>query len=106
MSSFGERLKNIRIEKGLTQEQLAISCDTSAGLIRHIEKSRRMPSYALLLTICNALNTSPEYLMQDELSLNPSGDKEEVLQIIGQLTPDNLKLLKDIMKTWLSHLKE
>ena len=106
MSSFGERLKNIRLEKGFTQEQLAASCDTSAGLIRHIEKSRRRPGYDMLLTICNVLNTSPEYLMQDELTLEPSNDRDEVLQIVDRLTPDNLKLLKDMMKTWTSHLTE
>jgi len=105
MGSFGERLRSVRLEKGLTQNQLAKSCDTSAGLIRHIEKSRRIPSYALLLTLCNVLNTSPEYLMQDELSLQPSDDTEEVLKIINQLTPANTKVLKDVMKTWAGHLK-
>jgi len=106
MSNFGERLKNIRTEKGLTQDQLAESCDTSAGLIRHIEKSRRRPSYDMLLTICNVLNTSPEYLMQDELTIKPSDDKDEVLRIVDHLTPGNLKLLKDMMKTWASHLTD
>jgi len=106
MSSFGERLKNIRIIKGMTQEQLAASCNTSSGLIRHLEKSRRKPGYDMLVLFCNVLNTSPAYLMQDDLTLQPSDDGEEVLQITNQLTPDNLKLLKDVMKTWVSHLNE
>ena len=106
MNNFGERLKNIRVEKGLTQDQLATSCNTSAGLIRHLEKSRRKPGYDMLVSLCNVLNISPEYLLQDDLTLEPSGDKAEVLQIVDRLTPNNLGLFKDVMKTWLSHLKE
>ena len=106
MGNFGERLKNIRNEKGITQEQLASSCNTSAGLIRHIEKSRRKPGYDMLITICNELNTSPDYLLQDELKLTPTDDIDEIMRIVNQLTPNNVKLIKEVMKTWVSHSSE
>ena len=104
MSNFGERLKAIRQEKGFTQEEFATKCGTSAGLIRHIEKSRRKPGYDMLAVFCNELNVSADYLMQDDLKLTPSDDREEVLEIINQLSPDNLNLLKGVMMAWVSHI--
>ena len=97
MNGLGERLKKIRVEKAITQEQLGELCETSGIAIRSIEKSRRYPSYNLLVRLCNVLKVSPEHLMQDDLKFACGNDEKEVLNYISKLTPKQLKMLKDIL---------
>lgn len=107
MNRFGDRLRKARTEKNLTQEQLAELCETSAGTIRNIEKSRRMPSYELLALFSNTLKVSPEYLMQDDLTFDLNGtEKEEIIRLINKYTPSQLSFLKDLLKTAEKHLSE
>ena len=79
MGSFGYRLKKIREERGFTQERLAVACKTSEPVIRHYEKERKKPGYDMMLRICDALRVNPDYLMQDDLSLNPYEEKMRLL---------------------------
>ena len=48
MKIFGERLKELRIEKGLKQSE--------------VEKNQREPSFDLLVDIAKYFNTSLDYL--------------------------------------------
>ena len=99
MNGIGDRLKTARLEKKLTQEQLASLCNTSQGVIRNYEKSRRFPSIDMLARFCNALRVSPDYLLQDELSFNPYEEKNEMFSTIDKLTPKQIDFLKDFLIT-------
>ena len=97
--NFGDRIKKLRHEKGLSQEQLAEICGSSVIFIRHIEKSRRTPNLDLLVCLCNNLGTSPDYLLQDSLTHNPSdNDKQKIISFINKLTPEQLKFCRDWFK--------
>lgn len=63
--SFGERIRKIRIQKHLTQEQLAEACDLSAAHIGHIERGTRAVSIESLITISRVLDVSTDYLLLD-----------------------------------------
>ncbi|MCL2054803.1 MAG: helix-turn-helix domain-containing protein [Oscillospiraceae bacterium] len=107
MNCLGDRLRIIRLENGLTQEKLGELCDTSGAVIRSIEKSRRMPSYEMLALLCNTLKTSPEYLMQDDLTFSLSNDdKKEIIAIIDRFSPSQLYMLKDILLTSKKHIAD
>lgn len=96
--SFGDRLKYIREHKGITQEELAALCKTSDSIIRGYEKNRSRPSYDMILRICDALRTNPDYLMQDDLSFNPYEDFNETINAIAKLSPKDYNLLKGFVK--------
>jgi transcriptional regulator with XRE-family HTH domain len=57
-SFFTERLKQLRHEAGLTQEQLARRAGLSLGAIRHFEQGWREPAYGTLLALAEALGVS------------------------------------------------
>ena len=65
--ALGTRIKKLRHQKRLTQEQLAEKAGVSAPFIGHIERGSRVASLETLVAICNALETSPEYLLCDSL---------------------------------------
>ena len=59
---FGRRLKQIRLEKGLTQERLAETTSVSVDLISNIERGVNAPSFKTLAKISTALEVSPNEL--------------------------------------------
>ena len=48
---IGDKIKRMRIEKGLTQEELANRCELSKGFISQLENDLTSPSIATLIDI-------------------------------------------------------
>jgi repressor LexA len=64
METMDERIKRLRIAKGLSQEELANKCGfTSRSSISKIEKGLRDIRQGQILAIAKALNVAPQYLM-------------------------------------------
>src|SRR4051794_31596472 len=61
----GERVRALRTERGLSQEQLA-GPGVSASYVSLIESGRRRPSAEALATLAAALGTSVEFLLHGE----------------------------------------
>mgnify|MGYP000087717617 CR=1 FL=1 len=53
-----ERLKRLRVERGLTLDQLADLSGVSRAMISRIERSEASPTAALLARLCSALGVS------------------------------------------------
>ena len=60
---LGKRLRYYRLERGMTQEQLAEAAQISASHLGHIERGTRVVSLQVLLTLCNVLHTTPNDLL-------------------------------------------
>jgi transcriptional regulator with XRE-family HTH domain len=52
---FAGRLRELREQAGLTQQQLADAAGLSLGGIRDLEQGRRRPSWETALVLCTAL---------------------------------------------------
>jgi transcriptional regulator with XRE-family HTH domain len=52
---FGERLREVRLAKGLTQGELADRCGTSIAAISHIERGTKVPTLTTLVRLADAL---------------------------------------------------
>ena len=60
---FGRRVKHLRKEQGITQEELALNVGISASFLGHIERGTRVASLETLVKLCHALNTHPNHLL-------------------------------------------
>ncbi len=60
---LGERIREQRHSKGLTQESLAQSLDLSVAYVSLIERGGRNPPYMTILGIARALGVSPQTLV-------------------------------------------
>ena len=56
---IGPKIKRLRIQLGLTQEELANRCELSKGFISQLERDLTSPSIATLIDILECLGTSP-----------------------------------------------
>ena len=63
MDTFNERLKELRLEKGLSQEQLAKETDLSRSAIGFWENGQRVPSALAIITLAKYFGVSADYLL-------------------------------------------
>lgn len=63
MVDFGKRLKALRIESGLTQQQVADRIWVNKASISSYELSTRLPSYEVLIKLSKLFNVSTDYLL-------------------------------------------
>lgn len=68
--SLGRRVNKRRRELHMTQEQLAEKLQLSTSFLGHIERGTRKASLETLIALCNALDVSPNYLLERSLTLS------------------------------------
>jgi len=63
---IGAKLKELRIQKDLTQEELAARCELSKGFISQVERNLTSPSIATLVDLLESLGSSPQSFFTDD----------------------------------------
>ena len=64
---IGTKIKQLRVLKGLTQEELGDRCELSKGFISQVERDLTSPSIATLMDILQVLGTTlPEFFSNEE----------------------------------------
>lgn len=69
---LGKRVRKLRRQMHLTQDQLAEQLGLSASFLGHIERGTRAASLETVIALCKALHTSPSYLLSASLDNEPS----------------------------------
>jgi transcriptional regulator with XRE-family HTH domain len=57
--AFGQALRSIRAEQGLTQEMLALRCQFDRTYLSLLEGGRRNPTFTMIVKLSHALNVDP-----------------------------------------------
>ena len=63
---IGNKIKDLRVQKGLTQEELADRAELSKGFISQLERDLTSPSIATLIDLLQVLGTTPKDFFDDE----------------------------------------
>ena len=63
---IGERLRELRIQRGLTQEELADRCELSKGFISQVERELASPSIATLKDMLECLGVTLQSFFSDD----------------------------------------
>ena len=66
MTQIGRKIKNLRLKKGLTQEELGERTDLSKGYISQLERDLSSPSIETFFTILEVLGCSPKEFFNEE----------------------------------------
>ena len=64
---IGDRLKKLRVEKGLSQKELAVSLGTSQGYISDIEKGIKKPGADNLISLKRFFGVDLDWLLTGEV---------------------------------------
>ena len=102
---IGERIKQERLDKRLTQEALAEKANISASFLGQIERGERKLSLATLIQIAKVLGASLDYLVNDiPPSENPELD--ELIYLLRDHSRQEIRMITDISKTVLKYCNE
>lgn len=64
---LGIRVRKLRRQSGLTQEELAEQVGISTSFLGHIERGSRVASLDTMVAICNTLLVTPQQLLSASL---------------------------------------
>lgn len=97
-SLIGQRIKEIRTAKKLTQEYLAEKTGVNVSHISNIETNKVKVSLTLLVGICNALDVTMDYLLENEYHNPFSVTEKELFNTIKDMDHTKLETLLRIAK--------
>lgn len=98
MINIGNRIKELREERDVTQTELAKEVNIRPESINRMEKGKYNPSYKVLYDICHTLGvTMSEFFSEesDKLSL----ELRQLLETAKHLTKEEKVKLNDLLKT-------
>lgn len=95
---IGKKLKKIRISKNLTQEYIANIADVNVSHISNIENSRVKISLPTLVRVCNALDTTVDYILANEYNNPSSVIEQEILREVHSCTAETQKQILKIIR--------
>ena len=107
--NLGEKIKRMRLQKGLTQEELADRCELTKGYISQLENNLNSPSIATLTDILAALGSSLSEFFQEEAEEKIVYSKNEFIEkdadgvLLNWLIPN---AQKNMMEPILVELEE
>lgn len=87
MVNFGEKVKKLRHEKDLTQQQLAELLGVAVSAISSYESGSRYPSYEVLISLARIFHVSTDYLLGlEKLKIvDVSGLDDNEIKVILQM---------------------
>ena len=78
MKRFGEKLRTLRKQHGMSLRQLAAALGLAVhGYIAQIERGERQPTPELIVKIARLFHVSADQLMMDELDLEDTQKTEQ-----------------------------
>jgi transcriptional regulator with XRE-family HTH domain len=61
---FGERVRELRLKRGMTQAQLAETADMTAIYVSYLEHGHNVPSLTIIIRLANALGMKASDLLR------------------------------------------
>ena len=95
---IGRKIKEIRISKNLTQEYVATIADVNVSHISNIENNRVKISLPMLVHVCNALDTTVDYILADEYNNPSSVIEQEILREVHSCTAETQEQILKIIR--------
>ena len=102
--NFGKRLKTARKSKYLTGEKLSDICHINATYLRQIEAGVKVPSMFVFVSLCNALEVSPTYLLQDTICENELSSIPVLTELWEAAAPEQIGVVTAMICSALGQL--
>ena len=99
--SFGEKIKILRKENGLSQDQLSEKINGDGRQISRYENGKMMPSIEAVIKIAKTFNISIDYLLLEDSIRKPLYTKEnkllEKFEEIQKLEEEDKKAISQLI---------
>lgn len=87
MVNMGDKLKSLRLEKKLTQKQVADRIGLAISAVSSYESGNRYPSYDVLVQLARIFHVTTDYLlgMTDKRNIDVTGLDDSEIELVSQL---------------------
>lgn len=103
-STIGARIREARLKKKLTQEQLAEKADVGFYYIGEIERGVKLPSLNVFIKIVEALGVSSDTILKDEITASTCFNNE-ISAKLDKLTPKERAGAVAILDAYIQAIK-
>ena len=98
-SVIGSRIKQARLAKNMTQEDLADQIDISVAFLSRVERGNSHNKKKRLNQLCGLLDVSEGYLLNGASSSSENYLDKEFTDLIKSVSPEKQKLIYNVAKT-------
>ena len=102
--NLGKRIREARMEKHYTQQQLAELAGIGQMYLGEIERGTKMPSLKSFIRIIETLDISADYVLRDELSSGEHYIYDEITQKLKGLSPKQRKAASEILDAYIRNI--
>lgn len=80
------RIRKIRIEKGISQQELANIANFSQSFLANVESGKKKPSLLTILRIAEALNVNPrEFFSESHTESTKEEIKSQIINLLEKI---------------------
>ena len=97
--SIGQKVKAIRLSRGLTQEQLAEAAGVGVTHISHLETGSGTVSLKVFLAIVNCLNCSADEILCKEITTARPIVDNWLVDLVSDCDRTEIKIIADTVTT-------
>lgn len=101
---LGQRIRFLRIEANLTQEELAEKADMSPVYLGEVERGQKIMGVDKFINIVKALGVSADCVLCNELPTGEPHVFDEITEKLKKLDPKQRKTAIDILDGYLKNL--
>ncbi|MBQ3079982.1 MAG: helix-turn-helix transcriptional regulator [Clostridia bacterium] len=105
-AAIGKRIKQKRIENGLSQEKLAEMVGIGPSHMSHIEGGTTTPSFEVFISIVNSLNCSADDLLMREVSVAKQLRHNWLTKLTEDCSTKEIKIISDIVSSAIETLRK
>lgn len=102
---LGQKIRNLRVTHHFSQADLAEQIEVSTNYIGQIERGDRKPSLETLVSLCNALHTSLDYLLSDSITQNDDQLSLDILSQLSQLSSEEKQYFYNVICSYIQMQK-
>ena len=95
---IGHRIKEIRENRGYTQEQLAEKLNLSVQHVSVIERGVKSPRLDTFVRIANILEINADYLLKDVLCVSSQLTSNELYDMLGQVPEKEKRRILEVVR--------
>ena len=96
---IGSRIKQARLAKNYTQEELAEKIDISVAFLSRVERGNSHINLKRLNQLCGLLDVSEAYLLNGASSNSENYLDKEFAELLKRCSPEKQRLIYNVAKT-------
>lgn len=103
--TLGKRIREARLKKKMTREQLSEKADISLYYIGEVERGVKAPSLKVFVALADTLGVSADSLLRDSVSTGSVYFNNEITKKLDTLTPSQRTHAVEILEAYIKAIQ-